>query len=131
MEVHRCFLSLLPMVLAACGGGGDCIDIGIPSGVQVVTDGYTAEPGTTVEVCADQSCGSLALADVERFLPLPLRADDQVELVVTVRDAAAQELVRSTATVEGTPVEEPGACDSGGPQVTIRLGATGRAQPAS
>jgi hypothetical protein len=128
MGVRRVLIALLPLLVTGCGGG-DCIDIGIPSGVQVVTDDYKAAPGTVVEVCAGQSCGSLSLADPVRFLPLALPADDEVQFVVTIRDAAAQQLVRSTLTVPARPVTDSEACDSGGPQPAIRLDAAGKAHP--
>jgi hypothetical protein len=123
-------LALVPLLLAGCSGG-ECNDVGAPSGVRLLTDEYVSPPrGATVEVCAGESCGSVALAETDGFLDLSLPADTDVELVVVVRDAAALAVARSVLSGRASRVTTEGACDSGGPQLMLKLDPSGKARVA-
>lgn len=129
MRMRPCrMLLVLPLLLPACSGG-DCIDIGIPSGVSIATAAYTSAPaGSTVEVCAGSSCGTAPVDAEEAFIDLPIDADEDVEFTVSVRDTTAREVARSEVTARPTRQEDQDACDSGqAGQVMLELDAAGKA----
>jgi hypothetical protein len=121
-------LLVLPLLLPACSGG-ECIDIGIPSGVSIGTAAYTlAPPGSTVEVCAGSACGTAPVDEEQAFIDLPVSPDEDVELTVSVRDTTDREVARSDVTVRPMRQDDGDACDSGqAGQVMLELDAAGKA----
>lgn len=118
----------LPLLLPACGGG-TCIDIGIPNGVSISADDYeAAPPAAVVEVCAADPCARAPL-DGGAFLDLPLAADAEVPVTVTVRDTTGREVARSELTARPVAQEDEAACDRGdAAQVMLELDAAGKAR---
>lgn len=127
MRARRILLAL-PLLLPSCGGG--CIDIGIPNGVNIATEDYTAAPPeATVEVCAAGACGSGPIDAGQLFIDLPVDPDEAADITVTVRDATSREIARSNITARPTRATDEDACDTGEKgQVKLELDAAGQAR---
>ena len=121
-------LALAPLLLASCTN--ECNDIGFPSGVGLVADDYEAVPqGASVHVCTAGSCQSAEIAGGRMFVHLPVEPGDEVEFVVSVRDAASREVARSEVTARPTGHHDDDICgpDDAG-QVTLELDEAGKAR---